>query len=39
MTVGIAVITDHMKFACLHLTGILTSVILLAVVGVAADLD
>ena len=39
MAVGIAVITDHMRFACLHLYGILSSVILPAVVGAAAELD
>ena len=37
--VGIAVITDHMNFACLHLHDILTGEILFVVVGVAADLD
>ena len=36
---GIVVMADHMNFACLHLPDILTSEILFAVVGVAADLD
>ena len=39
MTVGIAVIIDHMKFCLLALDWHFTRVILLAVVGVAADVN